>query len=303
MLLVAWSVPATSALAQSAGNGVADEMDRSMEFVEKTVQATDLYNQGKLAEALAAFDALLRDYASFDEDGYVATSVGDCLAVLGRHAEAVQAYAQAMSAHPGLTQSLLQKLREVQLLSGVDDTLIAELREDFATAQGDRAAVAWQLGRALQKRAESLLAEAVQVFHVVGDEVESAQPQARAINNHAAMLTELHEDLSSLIQRLEGNWSALGRLGEMVDCGGRDTSDSRTEAFKGEWVIRTLSQALRVTAGGEDAAGDLQFTLEGRPIQLNRTQALLIRRHQERINAILLEAANAPAEPPSASAR
>jgi Flp pilus assembly protein TadD len=77
----------------AAGSTGADASpDRAMDFVERSVEATALYNQRKLPEALASFQLLLQEYGDLDEDGYVAMSLADCLHMLGRHDEARTAY-------------------------------------------------------------------------------------------------------------------------------------------------------------------------------------------------------------------
>ncbi len=80
-----------------AADDQAADTDRAMQFIELSVNATDLFNQAKYPEALQAFDQLLRDYGDLDEDGFLAVSLADCLQAVGRRDEARTMYARCSS--------------------------------------------------------------------------------------------------------------------------------------------------------------------------------------------------------------
>lgn len=280
-----------------------DSPDRAMAFVEKSVEATELFNQRKFAEALVRFEELIRDYGDLDEDGYIAMSLADCLVGLDRLDEARAMYESVAAGHASLAQAVQQKLRELALNATPDDALLDELRAAVA-ADLDRAYAAnVQLGRALQRRAASLLAEAATVFRAAAEaEPNLTQPSRRLVSSQAEMLAEIQEDLTALISRMERAWGALQSLKEMSD-----QSDAATAAgvtYRAEWTSPVnAGQPLKFETTWAEC-GDLQVTVNGKPVVLDRTQSLIIRRHQERINALLNDAIKAsPAEPAPAATK
>jgi tetratricopeptide (TPR) repeat protein len=287
-------------VAGAAGSTVPDASpDRAMEFVERSVEATELYNQRKLPEALASFQFLLHEYGDLDEDGYVAMSLADCLHMLGRHDEARVAYESVLVAHAELAEVVRSRLREVALAGEPDDALLEELRSAAAFESEDLYAIRVQLGRALQKRAAALLSEAMQAFRsAAATDPTVAQPTRRTTASQAEMLAELQEDLASLIERMERSWGAMKTLQELTESA-RDFSEQRIEGLHAAWmsVIEDREPVRLETIW--DSQGKLQATANKRSVQLSHTQSLIIRRHQERINAILLEAMRAgPADEP-----
>jgi len=278
-------------------HGQPDTFDRSMDFVEKSVAATELYNQRRLPEALVAFEELLRDYGDLDEDGFVGMSLADCLLGLGRHQEARTMYKSIESAHPGLAELVQQRLWEASLAGEPDDAVLEELRTASA-AEGEAAYVARvQLGRALQKRAVSLLSEAMNTFRAaVATEPTLAQPTRRLIAGQAEMLAEIQEDLSSLIQRLDRAWAAVNTLGEPCETTS-DTDERQIGQFHSTWTVVREAVPVHLEVSWDEASAIKAFA-DRQVVQLNRTQSLLIRRHQERINAILLEAMQSGSEDP-----
>jgi tetratricopeptide (TPR) repeat protein len=270
-----------------------------MTFVEKSVEATELYNEQKLADALAAFETLLREYGDLDEDGYVAMSLADCLFGMGRHEEARTMYSAVIQGHPELARTAQHRLWEVDLMGEPDENLIVELRAAAATDTENAYTLQLQLGRALQKRAVAMLSEAMTAFRsAVATEPDLAQPTRHLVTNQIEILAEIQEDLSALLDRLERNWGPIKTLKEIAeaDC----DAAPQIDAYRAEWTAALQGQSPVHLEATLDAQGNVKATANKRPIQLNATQSLIIRRHQERINAILLEAMQAgPAEAPT----
>ncbi|MBI4581653.1 MAG: tetratricopeptide repeat protein [Planctomycetes bacterium] len=290
VLAAAWMSPVLAD--EPGGNaGGPDATTRMMAFVEKSTQATELFNERKAAEALPVFEELARDYADLDEDGYAIMGLADCLHALGRVDEARAQYEVIARAYPSLGADVRQRLREMALAGEPDDSLLNELRTEAATATEDVFTVQLQLGRALEKRAAALLREAVTAFRTAADtDRDLLHPARRAAHRQADMLAEIQEDVSSLIDRMEQAWGAIKTMGDLARCKDEQT-DASVEGYQAAWTAPGKDQQrvrLEVTWTGDKT---IKATMNGSPVQLSPTQTLLIRRHQERISAILLEAA------------
>lgn len=272
-----------------------DPIERSMTFIDKTMQATRLANDGKTKEALGLFEKLAADYGDLDEDGYVAISVGDCLATLKRFREARAAYKNAAEAHLELADSVRQRLVELELAGEVSEALVEDLRVETADQDEVAAADYWRLGRALQKRAKATLTEAATAFRLAGgvepSQISLCRPEA--MSRQAAMLEELTEDLGALIDQNEEELGWLRQLmaGGPQRAGGPPEPDLVVQARRCEYTVRTAEAPpirLEITQDQDDCA--MECSADGTPIVLTETQKLLIRRHEARISAILLEA-------------
>jgi hypothetical protein len=184
-------------------------------------------------------------------------------------------------------------LREVALTGEPDDELLEELRIAAAGESEDLYAVRVQLGRALQKRAAALLSEAMHAFRsATATDPAIAQPTRRRVAGQAEMLAELREDLASLIDRIDSAWAAMKTLQELTDSTG-DFREQRIEDLHAAWTSVAEDHGPVRLETLWDGQGNVQATANKRTIQLNHTQSLIVRRHQERINAILLEAMRA----------
>jgi len=275
---------------------VEDPVERSMTFIDKTIQATKLANDHKTKEALALFEKLAADYGDLDEDGYVAIAIGDCLATLKRFREAGTAYEDAVRSHPELTDSVRRRVVELDLAGEVGEALVEDLR--VATADQDEvtAGAYWRLGRALQKRAKATLVEAATAFRLAGSVEPSQMSFCRPapMRRQAAMLEELAEDLGALIDQSEEKWGWMRLLvvgGSPRGRAGPARPDLVVQARRCEYTVQTREDPpvkLEITQEKDGAA--LQCAVAGRTIELTETQKLLIRRHEARISAILLEA-------------
>jgi len=273
-----------------AGEGV-DATERSMAFIDRSSRATELFNANKPAEALAIFRDLALNYADLDEDGYAALSVGDCLAALGRDDEARAAYASALSTHPGLATDISSRLIELELAGEVTDAMIEQLRAAAMASQEGRHAAQWRLGRALQSRARSLLAEAAKAFRAAAGR---ETPFGSLLVGQADLLEELAGDLEAAISRADAAWGTARRPFWKRQCDGDEPASGRplTEMLRCEWVARTKDGCrIEFQVGRDGKDGQVQVTANGKPIRLTRAQQLAIQRHGERINSILLEAA------------
>lgn len=278
------------ALAQAAG-GV-DAVDRQFQFIDKGEEAIRLFNEGRTADALDVFRRLAASYPDLDSDGLVALSIGDCLAALDRDEEARKAYQNAEALYAHLAGVVRQRLIELELSGEVSEALIDELRGD-AQAEGEQREIArWQLTRGLQKRARSLLAEAVEVYRQASPAVHGE----RWIQEYASTLEEIVQDLGSLIEQRERRWGTARkplRLEDGDPCAHR-TPETKREGYSAEWTVLTRDGArveFRMVVNERDP--QTQVTVNGKPVELTPVQRKLVERHQDRIDAILLEAAQA----------
>jgi tetratricopeptide (TPR) repeat protein len=275
-----------------------DPVERSMYFIDKSAEATELLSQNKLQQALATFQDLAVRCPDLDEDGYVAMAIGDCLAGLGRDAEAQAAYNAAAASHPELAVAVNQRLIELELIGEVSDALIDRLRRAAAAPDKSRYAASWQLGRALQKRAKALLIEAAAAFRAVN---EADAPFARTdpTLRHAAALDELANDLGSLIDQLDSVWGSARRaMGvRLPDRGETGAGQIVMEKQRSDWVIRAKDgRRIEFQMKLADRSDEAQCVANGKSVKLTATQRALIRRHEERINAILLQAVDEAGE-------
>ncbi len=301
LALVALSLPFSPALVGGEGATANDNgTDRSLTFVSKSVEATNLFNKHQLPEAMAAFQDLAHNYADLDEDGYATMGLADCLHAMGRDEEARKVYLKVASEHPALTETVNYHLREIDIgLGEATDALIEQLRQAVAAAgDDDRSGAQLQLGRVLQKRASALLKEAVEMFRTAAEADKGLLGQ-RAIANQATLLAEIQEDLASLIGHIEKTWGALRTLGDIVRDGLPDANpDPGLTDYHAEWTMTGGDQGpLRVDMTWTGGETGVRATVNGRPVTIKPGEARLIRRHQERINAILQAANRQPDGP------
>ncbi|HOW72489.1 MAG TPA: hypothetical protein PKY77_17965 [Phycisphaerae bacterium] len=292
--VAAWTACLLSFIVSVHGQSTTDPVERSMQFIEQSMKATDLFNEGKVKEALAVFTKLLETSPDLDEDGYVALSVGDCLAVLDRREGARAAYEAAQAAHSDLAGAVDDRLIELELAGNVSDSLLDRLRFAATGRSEKRFVAAWQLGRALQKRVQALLIEAASAFRMAA-QLDSPIPKTDWQADHLVDLDDLNEQLTGVIERVERRWAELRRYlsgrqgtGEQLPM-----QPSSTQNRQYECTLRIAGGEQVVLRGSQDRTdGGPRFTANGKPIQLNEGQADSIRRYQERIDHILLEAAN-----------
>ena len=74
-----------------------------------------------------------------------------------------------MQTHPELGEQVAERLTELELAGEVSDELIARLRQEAGVEDERRHQANWRLGRALQKRAKSILVEAADAFRAVAE--------------------------------------------------------------------------------------------------------------------------------------
>jgi tetratricopeptide (TPR) repeat protein len=289
LVLIGGLYPAAWVWGQDAG---AQDVERSFYFVERLSDATDLYNSGKPAEAMAIFQELVTNYPALDEDGYAALGIGDCLVQLNRNDQARAAYAAALAAHPALNSRVADRLAELDVAE-VNDESLDRLR---AAAASGRAADLCRLGRGLQKRARDLLSEAVKTFRAAAEsDSRELLPGVMRLTGQAAALDELTQDLSSLVDRAEWSWAAVLRGAQGQNPAARDAggnADLIKERGRAEYLLRTQDGG-RVEIQMNSASGieGEQITVNGRPIELTEAEKRLIQHHQDRINAVLMGAA------------
>jgi len=285
-------------VALSGGLGVwaqsppADRVDRLDWFLRQSARATELFNASRPDEALPILQQLSATCADLDDDGHVAITLADCLAALGRDAEARSAYEAVRAAHPELSARISEKVAELELAGPITDGLLNRLRETVRREPGN-AGARWRLARALQKRAKILLDEAARAFQAVmaSDPTVASLP---AIAGYAANVQELADDLGAMIRRMEDRWGWARRpLLRLRECE-RDSDVDRTVwlgRFRAEWRTRLAEGTYhRVEIRLDEDTGEIGLAVEGKAIKLAPGQEAQVRRHIERIHALLDEA-------------
>jgi hypothetical protein len=198
--------------------------------------------------------------------------------------------------HPELAESVRKRLIELELAGEITESLLNELRDATYGAVEHKASACWKLGRALQKRAADLLAESVAAFQSAA-EAESKSAYSSSfpvglVRNHATVLEELTEDLRLLIQQVERRWASPRALADIRNVGllGKSTAQAGTSSHQSERTIRDADgRSVHVVLTYDAQGCNPQMTVDGEQLALTHTEQLLIRRHEERINAILLE--------------
>lgn len=268
-----------------------DSLDRSLDFVDKTAQATELFNSDQTRAALDLFRQMATNYPDLDEDGYVGLSIGDCLAALGEYDQARTAYAALLAGRPDLQSKVEARLVDAELLSGtISDGTLARLRAEAAgTQDGDTVKSRMRLAWALEKRAHALLAEAASLFRSISQVgwVKGDNESSR----HALLLEEINQDLARLMAQTD----ALFGSRTLPQCDG-DSEDRksavRTERRRVECVLRTPDgKRFELQIRRAQEAGAEEILVNGRSLELSEDEARLIQRHQDRINALLAQAA------------
>lgn len=270
----------------------ADPVDRVDWFLRQSARATELFNAGRPEEALTIFQQLSATCADLDDDGHVAITLADCLAALGRDAEALSAYESARSAHPELSARIAEKVAELELAGPITDGLLNRLREAVRREPGNVGA-RWRLARALQKRAKILLDEAARAFQAVASS-DPTMASLPAIVGYAANVQELADDLGAMIRRMEDRWGGARRPLLRVPEYGHDSNVDRAVRpgrFRAEWRTRLAEDAyLRVEMRLDEDTGEIGVVVEGKAFELTPTQEAQVRRHIDRIHALLDEA-------------
>lgn len=270
----------------------ADPVDRLDWFLRQSARATELFNASRPEEALSILQQLSVTCADLDDDGHVAITLADCLAALGRDAEALSAYESARSAHPELSARIAEKVAELELAGPITDGLLNRFREVVRREPGN-AGARWRLARALQKRAKILLDEAARAFQAVAasDPTMASLP---AIVGYAANAQEVADDLGAMIRCMEDRWGWARRpLVRLPECDDGSNGDRtvRFGQFRAEWRTRLAEGAsLRVEIRLEEDTGEIGVAVEGKALKLAPGQKALVRRHIERIHALLDEA-------------
>ncbi len=264
-----------------------DPVERAMLFVERSLEATELYGAGRIEEALSVFEQALADGADLDEDGHVAVSIGDCLARLNRTEDARLAYQAVAVARPELLPGIEHRLIELELAGEVSDALLNRLRTAVAAEPGNPGR-AWHLTCALLKRAAALLPEAADTYHLV---LQTGMVPQRSMREAgiAAQLQEIRDQLLGLaakFSRASQDLSASAAIDpETGACPPRMMRSHQT------WTVR-LADGTQVAfeAHQADADQDGRFLADGTSVELTANQRAMIQQHQNRVNAILLEA-------------
>jgi tetratricopeptide (TPR) repeat protein len=277
-----------------------EALERSMTFVELSNEAAELFNEQRLEEAAAILQTLAADFGDLDDNGFVAMGLGDSLAGLGRVEEARAVYLRALATHPDLQASIEQRLVELDLLGPVNASLLDRLRAAARSGGEGANTAARQLGRALAQRARDLLAEAVETLRSIEPESILCRDSRWLLTDQAALLDDLEQDLAFINQRLEQ--FGLFRLMRLSDADLHEKPSPPDIAMESQHV----RQMLRAQDGrrieielSQPGEGDcLQIVINGQPVSLTDVQRRLLQRHQERINAILLDAADGSANRP-----
>jgi hypothetical protein len=101
------------------------------------------------------------------------------------------------------------------------------------------------------------------------------------------MLDELTEDLKTLVEQTESNWWSWRALGQGRPCQVPEGEAGDRGSVR---TIRTADgQSAEVKIAYDPQEDEVRVIVNGHPLAVPRVQQLLIRRHEERINAILRE--------------
>ena len=277
-LVIAWNTGPTSA--QEA----IDPVESRATFIDKSAEATDLYNGGKYAEALAMFQSLQQSYADQDADGYVALGLGDCLAALGRIDEARAAYQSAITPDAHRQELIRNRIEELDLKGPITESVLDRLRTSMNQPGAARFVSSWRLARALQKRSADLLAEAAAAFRTAAQGPGEKPCASDQLMNHAAYLDELVADVKFLVSEVESQFN-------FKSIGGPDAVDqSRPEAR-----TRHAQETIEMPDGSrveveidQQPHGPTVVKINGKESQLTMAQRQLLLRHLDRINQIIL---------------
>ena len=283
--LLALLLPGLLATAAAWGQPV-EPVDRSMYFIDRAAQATELLNAKKAEEALPIRQELATTYADEDADGYVGLSLGDCLGQLKRPDEARAAYQAALARQPDLQERVERKLGELEVSGEITDAVVGRLRAE-AQSSGTTSAK-WRLGRALQKRAAACLAEAIAAFRSIAEPGTPECETGFSGAGHANQLEDLLADLNALIQQVEDRWSIkLADLEKKAIPQGIVAEQRRVEQVLKAPDGKRYEIVLRREAQDRPA----QITVNNRPLVLSEAQRRVLKQHQERIDALLIQAA------------
>lgn len=263
-----------------------DAIDRQIRFHEELAAATELVMDRRAAEALPELQRLQRTYGDLD-DGFLSMAVADCLRDLGRKPEAMAAY-RAAARFPQFEQAARYQAREMELAGPPDPMLIEELRAEAARGGDESLSARWQLARALQKQAKALLAESAGLFRGAAQvpSRDAFMPTGLA-KAQAESLDELAEDFGQMIDQLEQVW---GRVVRPVDMASATFKRPKVGSMKAEWSVDDCHAGLISITLEQPEGAPMTLTVNGKQVQVDERTALLIRRHQERIAQIALEA-------------
>jgi tetratricopeptide (TPR) repeat protein len=281
--------PAVGVLILLAGAGAsaespADPVEREMTFIDGLADATDLYNEDQYDAALRLFQSLVQSYRDLDTDGYAVLGLADCLAALGRVEEARQTYESAVTPDPHRQEVVRSRLDELQLRGPITDAVLDQLRAGVQNSVNARFASAWRLARAIQKQAAQRLAEAAEAFRTAAEAPGEKPCSSQRLTNHAIYLDELVGDLKFLIDEIEGHLT----IPRNIEPSGTP-AEPVTQELRLQQTIQ-MPDAQRVQIEIEQQADAANIKVDGKTIQLTPAERQLIRRHQDRINAILLKA-------------
>lgn len=286
-----WLLPVLAPLIGGTVQAQSSAVEREMHFIDRSMTATELFNQGKPAEALPIFEELIRGYSEFDTDGFAAMSYADCLAQLDRAPEAMAAYEAARRAHPELSERIDRREIEVSLTGEVDESLVAHLRMLAFGSDEDSRLATLQLGRALQKQARTLLDEAAGAFrHAAG--TDGFLPDRPFLSEYATTVEGIAHDLSSLIAQMDRSAGSLRLFADLVSQGCGSFAGGRELAIKSGDV--SLSG---LTRDGKEVSvvvrrpvdGCREVIVNGEKVAVTPAQWQLIEYYQERIADLMLE--------------
>jgi tetratricopeptide (TPR) repeat protein len=289
-----WALLAACLTSLAWGQEAPEPVDRSFYFIERSTEATELFNAKRVQEALAIFQELAANYADLDDEGYAALGVGDCLLGLGDVEAARAAYVQAKSTRPNLQAVVDERLIELELKGEVGEELIARLRAMVQSPDTDRHAVQWRLGRALQKRAVSLVQEAARAFRAAAEaQTPGCTPSARIswLAGHAVILDELGQDLLKIVDQVERSLELHTR--DSRGAAGEQTQEWVLEREKSEYLVRTRDGGrLEFQVRQEAGSCEFQVQVNGKPLELTAEESRSLQRYQDRINELLNKAAS-----------
>jgi tetratricopeptide (TPR) repeat protein len=268
-----------------------------MDFVDKSAQATELYNGGKYHQALPLFESIAQSYADLDTDGFGLLGMGDCLAAMGRFDEARTAYQAAPAPDARHRAAIDQRLAELKVKAPLTDDALRDLAAAAEQPGDSQFAAMWRYARALEKRALDSLTAAAQTFRNTASAAGERAIPVEKLLNQATYLEELVDDLKFLVDEAEGTLQMPKNIGP-----DEKSSDKPTALERHVRLLVSLPDGRRaqIELDAQAAPDPGTVKVDGREVTLTPAVRRLLQRHLDRVTSLILDSQK---QPPSGTTR